>query len=53
MTIKKKKEEDFDFEAYQKQVVSGLMQGKGLLGYTMECSLRMKRDTKICRMHTS
>jgi len=32
MTIKKKKEEDFDFEAYQKQVVSGLMQGKGLLG---------------------
>lgn len=34
MTKKKKnlKEDSFDFEAYQEQVVKGLMEGKGLLG---------------------
>lgn len=38
MTLKKdngkksKKKEDFDFESYQKEVVAGLMAGKGLLG---------------------
>jgi len=29
---KKLSEEEFDFESYQKQVVAGLMEGKGLLG---------------------
>ena len=29
---KSKKKEDFDFESYQKEVVAGLMAGKGLLG---------------------
>lgn len=34
MTKKSKKlsDEEFDFESYQKQVVAGLMEGKGLLG---------------------
>jgi len=34
MTEKKKKEKssDFDYGAYEKQVIAGLMEGKGLMG---------------------